>query len=51
MIDGGRFDELFLAFGKLFGPERAERLLAKVVAERHEAGSVEVTVGGPKKRS
>ena len=50
MVAGGRFDELFLACEKLFGPERAERLLAKAVRERHGAGSVEVIVGGPKRR-
>ena len=50
MVADGRFDELFLAYGKLFGPERAERLLAKAVTERRGASSVEVTVGGPKRR-
>ena len=50
MVADGRFDELFLACEKLFGPERAERLLAKAVRERHGAGSVEVIVGGPKRR-
>ena len=50
MVADGRFDELFLACEKLFGPERAERLVAKAVRERHGAGSVEVIVGGPKRR-
>jgi hypothetical protein len=50
LVASGRFDELFLACEKLFGPERAERLLAKAVRERHGAGSVEVIVGGPKRR-
>ena len=50
LVADGRFDELFLAYGKLFGPERAERLLAKAVTERHGGGSVEVIVGGPKRR-
>ncbi len=50
MVADGRFDELFLAYGKLFGPTRAERLLAKAVAERRGGGSVEVIVGGPKRR-
>ena len=49
MVADGRFDELFLAYGKLFGPARAERLLAKAVTERG-GGSVEVIVGGPKRR-
>ena len=50
MVADGRFDELFLAYGKLFGPARAERLLAKAVTERRGASSVEVVVGGPKRR-
>ena len=50
MVADGRFDELFLAYGKLFGSARAERLLAKAVTERRGAGSVEVIVGGPKRR-
>ena len=44
MIAEGRMDELFLAYAKLFGEERAERLLAKAVRERHGASSVEVIV-------
>ncbi len=35
MIADGRIDDLFLAFEKLFGRERAERLLAKAVKEWH----------------
>ena len=50
MVADGRFDELFLAYGKLFGPARAERLLAKAVTERRGASSVEVVVSGPKRR-
>ena len=50
LVADGRFDELFLAYGKLFGPERAERLLAKAVTERHGADAVEVIVSGPKRR-
>lgn len=50
LIADGRFDELFLAFEKLFGPERAEALLAKAVKEWHGAKSVEVKVPGPKQR-
>ena len=44
MIVEGRLDELFLAYAKLFGEERAERLLAKAVREWHGARSVEVKV-------
>ena len=44
MISEGRMDELFLAYAKLFGEERAERLLAKAVREWHGARSVEVIV-------
>ena len=44
MISEGRMDELFLAYAKLFGEERAERLLAKAVREWHGAKSVEVTI-------
>ncbi len=51
MIADGRIDELFLAFEKLFGPEDAERLLAKAVKEWHGAKSVTVTVGGPTRRA
>ena len=51
MIAEGRIDELFLAFEKLFGPENAERLLAKAVKEWHGAKSVTVTVSGPKRRA
>ena len=51
MIADGRIDELFLAFEKLFGPENAERLLAKAVKEWHGAKSVTVTVGAPARRA
>ena len=51
MIADGRIDELFLAFEKLFGPENAERLLAKAVKQWHGAKSVEVKVGGPTRRA
>ena len=50
LIAEGRFDELFLAFEKLFGPEQAEVLLAKAVKEWHGAKSVEVKVTGPTRR-
>lgn len=50
LVAEGRFDELFLAYGKLFGPARAERLLATAVTERRGASSVEVIVSGPKRR-
>ena len=50
MVADGRFDELFLAYGKLFGSERAERLLARAVTEQHGADAVEVIVSGPKRR-
>ena len=46
MIAEGRMDELFLAYAKLFGEERAERLLARAVNEWHGATSVEVKVKG-----
>ena len=44
MIVEGRLDDLFLAYAKLFGEERAERLLATAVREWHGARSVEVNV-------
>ena len=44
MVAGGRFDELFLAFEKLVGPQNTEWLLAKAVTEWHAARSVEVFV-------
>lgn len=50
LIAEGRFDELFLAFGKLFGPEQAEALLARAVKDWHGAKSVEVKVRGPTQR-
>ena len=50
LIATGSIDELFLACEKLFGPERAEWLLAKAVKEWHGAKSVEVEVGGPTRR-
>lgn len=50
MIAGGRVDELFLAFGKLVGPENAEWLLAKAVREWHGASSVDVVVHGSKRQ-
>ena len=50
LIADGRFDALFLAVEKLFGPEQAEALLAKAVKDWHGAKSVEVTVRGPKQR-
>ena len=51
MVADGRITDLFLAFEKLFGPEHAERLLAKAVKEWHGAKSVTVTVGGPARRA
>ena len=50
LIAKGRFDELFLSFEKLFGPEQAEVLLAKAVKDWHGAKSVEVKVRGPTRR-
>ncbi len=44
MVADGRFDELFLAFEKLVGPQNTEWLLAKAVKEWHGARSVEVFV-------
>ena len=35
MIEERRMDELFLAYAKLFGAERAERPLAKAVTAWH----------------
>ena len=51
MVADGRITDLFPACEKLFGPEHAERLLAKAVKERHGAKSVTVTVGGPTRRA
>jgi len=50
LVAEGRYDELFLAFGKLHGPERAEALLARAVKEWYGAESVEVKVRGPTRR-
>ncbi|MCY4309806.1 MAG: hypothetical protein OXC54_00590, partial [Rhodospirillaceae bacterium] len=50
MIAEARFDELFLAFEKIFGSDRAEALLAKAVKDWHGAKSVAVTVRGPTRR-
>ncbi|WP_419737713.1 hypothetical protein [Ruegeria sp.] len=50
LIAEGRYDALFLAFEKLFGPDRAQALLARAVKEWHGAKSVEVKVHGPKQR-
>ena len=52
LISEGRYDELFLAYEKLFGSEKAEILLAKAVKEWHGAKQVDVTVTvkGPTRR-
>ena len=50
LIAEDRLDELLLAFEKLFGPDKAEALLAKAIKEWHGAKSVEVKVHDPKQR-
>ena len=52
LVSEGRYDELFLAYEKLFGSEQAEILLAKAVKEWHKAKTVDVkvTVRGPAQR-
>ncbi len=52
MIAEGRYDELFLAYEKLFGLETAEIFLARAVKAWHGAKSVDVTVTvrGPARR-
>ncbi len=50
LISEGRFNELFLAFETLFGPEQAEALLAKAVKDWYGAKSFEVKVRGPTRR-
>ncbi len=51
LVAEDRFDEHFLAFEKLFGPEQAEALLAKAVKDWHGTKSAEVNVHDPKQRT
>ncbi len=52
LIAAGRYDALFLAYENLFGPDKAEILLARAVKDWHGAKTVDVTVTvrGPRRR-